>query len=177
MNIPIRDDGQPYKISSLYKDQQEILLIVLHKIREWIECRKIRNLKPLMMTVNRPGGSGKSVLIQTTIAVLRTQFNTNNVALVAAPTGSAAFNVNWEKLHLLLQKITKGATWGIARPLFAYALPIRIAGRQATNELGGNGVQIADGFFYMNFTEAHIDLALFVAIIRRMWVGVQSFAK
>ena len=54
------------------------------------------------MTINGPGGSGKSVLIQTIIAVLRTLFNTNNVALVAAPTGSAAFNVNGETLHRLV---------------------------------------------------------------------------
>ena len=55
-----------------------------------------------MMTINGPGGSGKSVLIQTIIAVLRTQFNSNNVALVTAPTGSAAFNVNGETLHRLV---------------------------------------------------------------------------
>jgi hypothetical protein len=102
LNIPIRDDGQPYAISSLYKDQQEILFVVLNKIKEWINCRNIRNFKPLMMTINGPGGSGKSVLIQTIIAVLRTQFCTNKVALVAAPTGSAAFNVNGETLHRLV---------------------------------------------------------------------------
>lgn len=102
LQVPMRDDGKPYSIEALYGDQQKILLIVIDKVKEWMSCRNLRTFKPLHMTINGPGGSGKSVLIQTIVSVLRTVFQTNGVAQVAAPTGSAAFNVNGETLHRLV---------------------------------------------------------------------------
>ena len=102
LHIPVRDDGKPYTIDSLYPDQQEIMIVVLEKVKEWMTCRNLRTFKPLHMTINGPGGSGKSVLIKTIVSVLRTIYQSNGVAQVAAPTGSAAFNVNGETLHRLV---------------------------------------------------------------------------
>ena len=104
----MRDDGKPYSLDALYPDQREIVMVVLDKVKEWLECEDISTFVPLAMTINGPGGSGKSVVIQTIVAILRKMFNCNGVAQVAAPTGSAAFNVNGETLHRLVSMgITK----------------------------------------------------------------------
>ena len=104
----MRDDGKPYSLDALYPDQREIVMVVLDKVKEWLECEDISTFVPLAMTINGPGGSGKSVVIQTIVAILRKMFNCNGVAQVAAPTGSAAFNVNGETRHRLVSMgITK----------------------------------------------------------------------
>jgi hypothetical protein len=53
------------------------------------------------MIINGSGGSGKSVVINTIVTVMRKMFNINGVVKVAAPTGTAAFNVHGETLHHL----------------------------------------------------------------------------
>jgi predicted GTPase len=48
------------------------------------------------MTIMGAAGTGKSVLINTLVTVLRVMFDDNDVVHVAAPTGTAAFNVGGE---------------------------------------------------------------------------------
>jgi ATP-dependent DNA helicase PIF1 len=55
------------------------------------------------MTVLGQGGTGKSVLINTFVRVMRTMFKNNNSVHVSAPTGSAAFNVGGETLHRIFR--------------------------------------------------------------------------
>lgn len=54
------------------------------------------------MTVNGPGGSGKSVVINTVVGIMRTMFGVNDVVKIVAPTGTAAFNVSGETFHHLM---------------------------------------------------------------------------
>jgi hypothetical protein len=57
--------------------------------------------EPLRLTIVGAAGTGKSVLINTLVSVLRRMFGDNDVVHVAAPTGTAAFNVGGETLHRL----------------------------------------------------------------------------
>ena len=60
------------------------------------------------MTVNGPGGSGKSVVINTIVGIMRTMFGINDVVKIVAPTGTAAFNVSGETFHHLMgNRVTK----------------------------------------------------------------------
>ena len=95
----MRDDGQHYSLDSLYDDQKQIVAIVLSKIEEFLLCDDLSDFKPLRMTINGAGGSGKSVVINTIVSIMRRMFQTNGVIKVAAPTGTAAFNVKGSTLH------------------------------------------------------------------------------
>lgn len=56
------------------------------------------------MIINGSGGTGKSVLINTIVHLMKTMFNDNNVIKVLAPTGSAEFNVGGETTHHCLKQ-------------------------------------------------------------------------
>lgn len=59
----------------------------------------LSQFKPLRMIINGQGGSGKSVVINTIVSVMRQMFDDNDVVKVVAPTGVAAYNVNGETFH------------------------------------------------------------------------------
>ena len=88
-----------YKLEDLKPDPLHAAYIILKKIKEWIECDDFSTFVPLRCTLDGKGGTGKSVLINTIVSVLRRRFNLNNVVAVAAPTGTAACNVNGVTLH------------------------------------------------------------------------------
>ena len=100
--IPTREDNQPYKIAFLYKDQKAIVSTILATLDQWLNGDDMSSFQPLRMTVNGSGGSGKSVIINTVVAVMRKMFGMNDVVKVAAPTGTAAFNVGGETFHHML---------------------------------------------------------------------------
>ena len=100
-SIPLNHVGQPFSIAALYPDQQYILFRVFSKIREWLECDNLCTFEPLRCTIVGQAGSGKSVLLNTITAVMRTLFNYNNILKVGCPTGTAAFNTFGETLHRL----------------------------------------------------------------------------
>jgi len=102
LHLPLKDDGSEYTIDSLFPDQRHVIIEVLNKLKEWIECSDSRQFKPLRMTVNGPGGSGKSVVINTLVSVIRKIFQRDDIIRVSAPTGTAAFNVGGETLHHLI---------------------------------------------------------------------------
>lgn len=102
LNLPKKFGGQKYVVKDLMKDQQEIFAVILDKAKEWLECDDPKSFKPLRMIIQGAGGSGKSVLINTIVTVLREIFDDNDVVRVLAPTGVAAFNVGGETIHYCL---------------------------------------------------------------------------
>ena len=104
-----KDGFVDYTFDYLKDDQKELSAIVIQKIKEFMTCKDLQSFKPLRMTVMGAGGSGKSVVINTLVTLMRKMFTMNKVAMVAAPTGTSAFNVGGETLHhLTASAVTKG---------------------------------------------------------------------
>jgi hypothetical protein len=103
LQIPLKIDGKKYEIANLFKDQKLIIATIMKKLHEWITLKDKTKFKPLRMILNGSGGTGKSVLINTLVTILRQMFNDNGVIHITAPTGAAAFNVNGETLHHFLE--------------------------------------------------------------------------
>ena len=99
--IPKKDDGSHYELNDLFDDQKYIAFKVLETIKNWLTCRDLRKFEPLRCTINGQGGTGKSVLLNTLVSVVRRFSQSNNVVFAAAPTGTAAFNVNGQTIHSL----------------------------------------------------------------------------
>jgi len=95
----LKSDGTPYCFEDLYDDQKEIVLVIANKVMEWATCEDLRTFEPLRMIINGPAGTGKTVVINTIVAILRSIFQDNGVAKVVAPTGTAAFNAGGETIH------------------------------------------------------------------------------
>ena len=107
LHTPTRENGKPYTIEMLKQDQKEIVLTVLDTLKRWLECEDLSSFEPLRLTINGPGGSGKSVVINTIVSIMRNMFGINDVVRVIAPTGTAAFNVGGETFHHLIgMKVT-----------------------------------------------------------------------
>lgn len=102
LQIPTRDDGKEYCVRHLYKDQKIIVAEVMAKLQEWLTCEDFSTFRPLRMTIVGAGGCGKSVVINTIVTLMRNMFGYNDVVKVAAPTGTAAFNINGQTLHNML---------------------------------------------------------------------------
>ena len=102
LRIPKKEDGTAYDVESLYPGQRDIVSVVLGTIFDWLHCDDLAAFKPLRMTVNGSGGAGKSIVIDTIVALMRTMFKCNEVVKVVAPSGTAAFNVSGETIHHLL---------------------------------------------------------------------------
>lgn len=100
-------DGERMKINaSMAKgDQQEVLLTVMSKVKEWVECattpdvNKARTFKPLYLTVQGCAGSGKSFFVKCLVNTVREIFGNKNVAHVVGPTGAAAWSVGGQTMH------------------------------------------------------------------------------
>lgn len=91
-----------YSIDDLFQDQLDIVTVIIDKIIEWCTCKSFKKFKPLRMTINGAGGSGKTIIINLIVTILRKMFNDNEVVQVCAPTGTAAFNAGGETLHHFL---------------------------------------------------------------------------
>lgn len=96
-----KEDESVYRVKYLYSDQKKIVAEVMSKLKEFIESDNLSSFKPLRMTVMGAGGSGKSVVINTLVTLMRNMFQYDGVVRVAAPTGTAAFNVGGETFHHL----------------------------------------------------------------------------
>ncbi len=103
LNIPKKSDGSLYDIDGLFEDQVTVVLLIMDKILEWATCENLSKFKPLRITINGPAGTGKTVVINTIVTLIRTLFNDNGVVQVCAPTGTAAFNAGGETLHHFLK--------------------------------------------------------------------------
>lgn len=102
LEIPTHSGGKSYTADGLYEDQQDILNVVLDALDTWLKCKTkedFDNFEPLRLTVSGPGGSGKSVLINTIVTIIRKMFQSNDAVKILAPTGCAAANVGGETVH------------------------------------------------------------------------------
>lgn len=90
LDIPKRKDGSDYEIKDLYPDQKFVAYKVLVKLKEFMTCKDLSKFEPLRCTLVGRAGSGKTVLLQTIISVVRRMFHTNGVVKVGAPTGVSA---------------------------------------------------------------------------------------
>ena len=103
IEFPMKDDNTEFNIFELKDDQKLIMSVILSKLKEWVSCDDLSKFKPLRMIVNGAGGSGKSVLVNTLVTVMRKMFHCNDVVKVVAPTGTAAFNVRGETFHHMME--------------------------------------------------------------------------
>lgn len=102
IRLPVKNNGEYYEIKDLYDDQKFVVETIMKKLREWVETDDLSKFQPLRLTINGKGGSGKSVIIDTIVTAIRRMFHRNDVVQVAAPTGTAAFNVGGKTLHNLM---------------------------------------------------------------------------
>lgn len=102
VTVPLKHDKTQYTIKGLYPDQREIVGVVMDTLRNWLETDDLTGFRPLRITINGGGGSGKSVVIHTIVTLMRKMFECDDVIRVTAPTGSAAFNVGGTTIHSLI---------------------------------------------------------------------------
>ncbi len=101
-DIPKRTDGTEYNIEDLRQDQKEILLYVIAKLKKWLEKKKlnkVNNNDYLRMLIQGKAGSGKSTFIKTLVTILRRMFGFQNVVIISAPTGNAAFGAGGKTIN------------------------------------------------------------------------------
>jgi len=90
-------------------EQRMIVFSVLKKIKEWIEFPKLcqtnpnATFEPLHMTIQGSGGTGKTTITKLMINSIMTLFLSNDVCVVCAPTGAAAFRVGGITIHSFLE--------------------------------------------------------------------------
>ena len=101
--LPKKSDGTTYRLQDLYDDQLIVVLLVMDRLLEWASCKDLSSFKPLRLTLNGPAGTGKTVVINTIVTLVRQLFLEKNTVRVCAPTGTAAFNAGGETLHHLFE--------------------------------------------------------------------------
>ena len=93
----------------LYEDQRDVCAYIMKHLQKWVQYADSYNesssepFHPLRLTVKGLAGSGKTVLINTVITVIREMFGVNDSVQVCAPTGSAASNIRGSTIHNLLE--------------------------------------------------------------------------
>ena len=98
--IPTQRDGRPYDIETMSTEQKKIVYAAIDTIIKFLNNDP--TYRPMRATVMGSGGTGKSYIINTIIAMVRSITSSNDTVQVAAPSGSAAFNVQGSTIHNLL---------------------------------------------------------------------------
>jgi hypothetical protein len=115
IDVPMKSDGTTYRLNDLKEDQRRVVAYVIERLELWLqyatsdESEELPHFEPIRLTVVGAGGTGKSVIINTLLTVIREMFQVNNSALVGAPTGTAAFNVCGETLHRMLSILVRSS--------------------------------------------------------------------
>eukprot|EP00975_Prorocentrum_lima_P049794 10419697-Prorocentrum_lima.AAC.1 len=91
LSIPRRSDGSKYSLDILSDEQKIIVLATIDTVVKFLTNDD--DYEPLRATVVGCGGCGKSLIINTIITIIRELTNCNSSVKVAAPSGSAAYNV------------------------------------------------------------------------------------
>ena len=97
--IPKQKNGKKYSVNSS-KEQSEIVYTAMDTIIKFLTNDP--SYKPMRATIMGCGGTGKSFIINTIIAMVRKLTSFNDTVQVAAPSGAAAFNVQGSTIHRLL---------------------------------------------------------------------------
>jgi hypothetical protein len=98
--IPKKKDESDYCIDDLNSDQQIIVICALEAVIKFLTNDP--TYRPLRATVIGCGGTGKSYIVNTLIAIMRNYTRLNDTVRVAAPSGGAAYNVGGCTLHRCL---------------------------------------------------------------------------
>ena len=104
--IPKLRNGKEYSVRG-NSEQEEIVYTAVDTIVKFLNNDP--SYKPMRATIMGCGGTGKSYIINTIIAMVRRLTSSNNTVQVAAPSGAAAYNVQGATLHNLL-------SLGVAKP-------------------------------------------------------------
>lgn len=97
--IPKQKNGKNYSVRNS-EEQSEIVYTAVDTIIKFLNNDP--SYKPMRATVMGCGGTGKSFIINTIIAMVRKLTDSNDTVQVAAPSGAAAFNVQGSTIHRLL---------------------------------------------------------------------------
>ena len=84
-------------MEDLKDDQKDVVAYVLDRVQKWMDVGN--EYEPLRLTVCGEAGSGKSLMVQTLVAVLRTMFGTTDSVVVCGPTGSSAYCAGGRTIH------------------------------------------------------------------------------
>lgn len=145
--VPKKTDGTTFFAKDLYDDQQKIAFVIMKKLQEWVDCDNFEKFEPLRLTVMGAGGTGKSVVINTILTIMRNIFGRNDVIQCIAPTGTAASNIGGETIHNFLkmkiqqqtsEPVLGDTTFGILKERLKNLLAIIIDERSllSSNTLG-----------------------------------------
>ena len=97
--IPTQRNGEPYCVDKS-SEQSEIVYSAVETIIKFLNNDP--SYRPMRATIMGCGGTGKSFIINTIIAMVRKLTSCNDTVQVAAPSGAAAFNVQGSTIHRLL---------------------------------------------------------------------------
>jgi hypothetical protein len=100
IRLPKNKDGNEYTMNSMDKAQQNVVMAAVYAILRFL--RNDKGYEPFRATIMGCGGTGKSYIINTILTIVRKMTRSNTTLLIAAPSGSAAFNVQGSTLHHLL---------------------------------------------------------------------------
>ena len=105
LDTPKNDKGTHLQLDDLFEDQQMIAFQIMSTLREFMTSKSLRDFEPFRCTINGPGGTGKSVLLNTILATIREMFQYNDTVKSGGPTGVSACNANGETLHRLSRQV------------------------------------------------------------------------
>lgn len=118
-NIPTKKNKMNYTLEDIDNNPEQINVVyaVIAKIKEWIEFEQTKShnplvtFKPLYLTIQGAGGTGKSRTINVIITIIEGLFPNEKVSIVSAPTGASAYNIGGSTCHkqfgLHVQNLTK----------------------------------------------------------------------
>ena len=88
-----------WNLNHLSLDQKEVVLLIMSKIKEWINWNGTQQFSPLQLTVCGKPGTGKSVIIKTIYNICYCIFKNLSCVQVCAPTGGVAYNADGQTCH------------------------------------------------------------------------------
>jgi len=97
--IPKQKNGEEYSVDSS-EEQKQIVYKAIETVIKFLNNDP--TYRPMRATIMGCGGTGKSFIINTIIAMIRKLTSCNDTVQVAAPSGAAAFNVQGSTIHRLL---------------------------------------------------------------------------
>ena len=116
--LPTKPNNMNYTLEDIEnsEEQSNVVYSVIAKIKEWIEFQQNKNrnpeikFRPLFLTIQGAGGTGKSRTINVIVTIIEQIFPTEKVSVVSAPTGAAAYNIGGSTCHKQFAISVRNAT-------------------------------------------------------------------